>query len=158
MRTLLLVVVVLVAGVGIGADDEKKEGKTVIYNAAELMKGYSEEYEQAKALVKIAKDTWQTYDIRKFKHNKIEGKQLAIEGKITNKSHTLIQGYSITVDGIHCKFKKPDATDKQIYEGLEIGRTVIMRGTGKSNQSVMVLNECEFVEKVKLAEETGKTR
>ena len=158
MKILFLVVVVLVAGVALGVDEEKKDGKTVVYNAAELMKGYSEEYEQAKALVKIAKDTFQSYDIRKFKHNKIEGKQLAIEGKITNKSHTLIQGYSITVDGIHCKFKKPDAVDKKIYEGLENGQTVIMRGTGRSNQSVMVLNECGFVEKDKLAGETEKTK
>ncbi|MCY2995233.1 MAG: hypothetical protein NTY19_46335 [Planctomycetota bacterium] len=158
MRTLFLAIGVLVAGVALGTDDEKKEGKTVVYNAAELMKGYSEEYEQAKALVKIAKDTYQTYDIRKFKHNKIEGKQLAIEGKVTNKSHTLIQGYSITVDGIHCKFKKPDAIDKKIYEGLENGQTVVMRGTGRSNQSVMVLSDCEFFEKDKLAKETGKTK
>ena len=158
MRNLCLASVVLVAGVALGTDDEKKEGKTVVYNAAELMKDYSEEYEQAKALVKIARDTWQTYDIRKFKHNKIEGKQLAIEGKITNKSHTLIQGYSITVNGIHCKFKKPDAIDKKIYEGLENGETVIMRGTGRSNQSVMVLVDCEFVEKDKLAKETEKTK
>jgi hypothetical protein len=158
MRILFLAVVVLVAGVALGTDDEKKEGKTVVYNAAEVMKGYSEEFEQAKALVKIARDTWQTYDIRKFKHNRIEGKQLAIEGKITSKSHSVIHGYSITVDGIQCKFKKPDAIDKQIYQGLENGQTVIMRGTGKSYQSVMVLNDCEFLEKDKLAKETEKTK
>jgi hypothetical protein len=154
MRTLFLAVGVLVAGVALGADDEKKEGKTVVYNAAELMKGYSEEYEQAKALVKIARDTEQSYDIRKFKHNKIEGKQITIEGKITSKAYSLMSGYSITVDGIQCKFKKPDAIDKKIYKGLENGQTVIMRGTGRSYQSVMVLNDCEFFEKDKLAKET----
>jgi hypothetical protein len=51
-----------------------------------------------------------------------------------------------------------DATDKKIFSSLGIGQTVTMRGTGRSYQASMVLSDCEFLEKDKLAKEAGTTK